>query len=486
MTTWYQKQGELPFMYWVELGEIPPDFPYYIWRQKQGDLPFKVWTNTGELPNDYPAAVWRQSTGELPFKNWAKLYTATVPVRQHEYIQVYDMKTPQYSFMQRNGLRILTPTRCQITESFQEYELILEHPLDKQGNWEYIVEFNIIKACGQLFTIYRVDSSRDTSGTITAYAKHISYQLADGLIYQLENAQARNGKEALDIIMRATTRYPDAYTVDYDYQLDSDIETPCALNFKAKTPIEAIIGNDATSLINAIGGEIYRDNFHISLNQRAEGSQDNAFDLRVGLNLLGIKRDVDYSSFCTHLTTEYKGNKFYVSRSDPEHKLYPHHVVRYIELTYPNDPGWDKFVSDSQKLFDDMWVPKITYTIKIKDLKNNPNYADIKLPELRLGDTGRIYDERFGIYTNQKIVRRIINGVTGEIEELSFGNKNSSMTRKSRYANNILGNSAVETEAKRLADELRRSKARELYNWVNAQKYAWNEVTDVSWNEVRK
>lgn len=484
MATWYQSYGELPYQSWVETP-VFDDYPEWLWKQKEGDLPYHNWAKTPVF-DDCPELLWRQTAGGLPYKNWPDFYTAIPAVRQHEYIQVYDMRTPQDWFVQqRNGLRILTPTRCQITESFQEYELILEHPIDNQGNWEYIVEFNIIKACGQLFTIYRVDSSRDTSGTITAYAKHISYQLADGLIYQLDNAQARNGKEALDIIMRATTRYPDEYTVDYDYQFDSDIETPCVLNFKAKTPIESIMGNDATSLINTIGGEIYRDNFRISLNQRAEGSQDNAFDLRVGLNLLGIKRDVDYSSFCTHLTTEYKGNKFYVSRSDPEHKLYPHHVVRYIELTYPSDPGWDKFVSDSQKLFNDMWVPKITYNIKIKDLKNNPAYADIKLPELRLGDTGRIYDERFGIYINQKIVRRIINGVTGEVEELSFGNKNSSMTRKSKYANNILGNSAVETEAKRLSDELRKNKVRELYNWINAQKYAWNEVTDVSWNEVR-
>ena len=71
----------------------------------------------------------------------------------YDYISVF---APDETDFSHNGLRILVPTSCEITEVLNgEYSLTITHPHDEWGNWKYIRENYIIKAQGQLFRIYR-------------------------------------------------------------------------------------------------------------------------------------------------------------------------------------------------------------------------------------------------------------------------------------------------------------------------------------------
>ena len=70
-------------------------------------------------------------------------------IKQYEYISVYKSNETDFD---HNGMRILCPTSCTISETLNgEYSLELTHPFDEWGNWKYLVEYNIIKAQGQLF-----------------------------------------------------------------------------------------------------------------------------------------------------------------------------------------------------------------------------------------------------------------------------------------------------------------------------------------------
>jgi len=69
-----------------------------------------------------------------------------------DYVSVYKARETKFN---NNGLRILCPTECTISEELNgAYELTLTHPIDDLGNWEFLVEMNIIKAQGQLFRLY--------------------------------------------------------------------------------------------------------------------------------------------------------------------------------------------------------------------------------------------------------------------------------------------------------------------------------------------
>ena len=64
-------------------------------------------------------------------------------MKQYEYISVYKSDETDFS---HNGIRILCPTECKITEVLNgEYSLTLTHPFDDLGNWKFLIEYNIIK-----------------------------------------------------------------------------------------------------------------------------------------------------------------------------------------------------------------------------------------------------------------------------------------------------------------------------------------------------
>ena len=54
----------------------------------------------------------------------------------YDYISVF---APDETDFSHNGLRILVPTSCEITEVLNgEYSLTITHPHDEWGNWKYI------------------------------------------------------------------------------------------------------------------------------------------------------------------------------------------------------------------------------------------------------------------------------------------------------------------------------------------------------------
>lgn len=434
------------------------------WKQKYGELPFKDWEFPLSPAKYYPAWMWKQRYGELPFKKeFPPLSAAKLWFSEGEYISVYDMKTKQEMF-QRNGERILHPLSCVITEKFNgTWELILTHEVDDQGNWQFILEMNIIKVQGQLFTIYQVDHNYESnSGTVTAYARHISYQIADDFIYTAR-IKEDNIAEAMAVATRKAVTDESPEATKYKFTFFSDIDMSYSAEIRNKTPLQVLMGNDADSIISRTNGELYRDNFYYSINKKMEGSRENAFDIRVGLNLRGIKRTVDYSNFATTLTvTNNFGAGWKIGYPSYEGMRFPHQVIRAVELRYSDDPGMDAFIHDAEAIWADMSVPAVTYIIKVADLRKNPDYNKFKMFRLKVGDTGRIFDERLGININAKIIATVTNGITGEVIEVVFGNKTKSIIRSDRYANNISQNTPAEKEADRLRRELKETQLKML------------------------
>ena len=212
---------------------------------------------------------------------------------KYPYISVYAPNEVDFS---HNGLRILIPTECTITEVLNgEYSLSITHPRDEWGCWKYIRENYIIKAQGQLFRIYRktLSMSSDGSYQIKADAMHISYDLN---YYFIRDARPTllTGEQALKYIVTHTYTSVGSTTVEHPtarFNFSTDIKPvpgeETADDYKTAyyekmSVTKALIGAD-NCFVTTWGGEIYRDNFNITINKRR--GRDNAFAIRYGVDM---------------------------------------------------------------------------------------------------------------------------------------------------------------------------------------------------------
>lgn len=357
-------------------------------------------------------------------------------VDQDPYVSVFDVSTKNKEDFNGNGHAILCPTECIVHQVLNgEYSVRLTHPMDDDGKWTYIRERNYLKVLGQIFTIISVDSDYDMK-QVTAYAEHIFYQLCDAWIFRSwpeNNRQitGNNGQEVLNDIMVSATYYspPDMFTV-FTFQYYSDI--PDLTYFRdvrdGCTPVDAILGDGG--LVDVTGGKLYRDNFYFSVNAEMEDSDSNAFDIRVGCNLHGIKRKIDtatmaswfagYDNFGNFLAVSWSPSSFPIN-------LLPHNIVRTKNFDF-------EFTTDNMRMlsmlvfsyFEKYCSPIISYTFDIADSINNPVYADIeKMYSFEVGDSGQLYDERLGGSLHLTINETEKDGITGKTLRFSVGNSRS-------------------------------------------------------------
>lgn len=457
------------------------------WYQKYGELPYKNWAKNAGITDDKPAWYWRQIKGDLPFRDWPKTYVAVPPVRQHDYITVHDMHTVQTDF-NNNGLRILTPISCEITEELNGvYELCLTHPFDREGRWKELRELNIIKAEGQLFRIYKRFTSISAGEKVrTVYARHIFYDLNDKMLEDVRPTD-KDGHDFIEHIMsNMFVDDPNGYFLFYNFSYTSDIEKTATSYFQNITPVAALIGED-NCFINRLGGEIYRDNFYFSINERKEGAVDIQQPIRYGIEMTDIEEDIDYSEFVTYAIFHDNYGQSWAVSYVPTVR-YAHNVTRIFNATY-DEPNFEQLVADGQAYFGSVWQPKVTYTVQFANLRDTEMYKDfINLQEYNVGDTVVIYSEELEAETQQKIMRKVTDAITGRTIEITLGNLQGGLTRKDKMGSTITGSQvdATQKAQQALQEELRKTKLKLLANWDMAKTTTWAEAIQFAWQEVKE
>lgn len=385
---------------------------------------------------------------------------------KYPYISVY---APNETDFSHNGLRILMPTDCPITEVLNgEYSLSITHPRDEWGCWKFIRENYIIKAQGQLFRIYRKTLSMKSDGSyeIKADAMHITYDLN---YYFIRDARPTllTGEQALNYIVTHTYTDRGNITVDQPtarFNFTSNIKPApgeeTAADYKTAyyekmSVTKALIGAD-NCFVNVWGGEIYRDNFNITINKRR--GKENAFAIRYGVDMTEIQQEIDYSNYCSAIY--YEATIYNETIDENNEKQRTETVLKgtvessaykIVELPVPpmqpysfeinikdiKCAGELPTITEMQTACEErakeyMLIncqPSINYRVSYADLKNYDLYKDfIGLQECNLGDTGTIYHELLGISTTQQIVKKTINGINGETISSELGNLRKSLT----------------------------------------------------------
>lgn len=432
---------------------------------------------------------------------------------KYPYISVY---APNETDFSHNGLRILIPTECTITEVLNgEYSLSITHPRDEWGCWKYIRENYIIKAQGQLFRIYRktLSMSSDGSYQIKADAMHISYDLN---YYFIRDARPTllTGEQALKYIVTHTYTSVGSTTVEHPtarFNFSTDIKPvpgeETADDYKTAyyekmSVTKALIGAD-NCFITTWGGEIYRDNFNITINKRR--GKDNAFAIQYGVDMTEIQQEIDYSSYCSAVYYEATVYNEYIDENNekqrtetvfkgtsalntldmailpvPPMQAFSFEInIKDIKCAGELPTATEMQTACEERAKEYMLIncqPSINYRVSFADLKNYDMYKDfIGLQECNLGDIGTVYHELLGINTTQQIVKKTINGITGETISIELGSLRKSFASDGRINGGI--NSAQ--------SELIKNEIAAENTWENLGNLGYEmQDLNLSWTEL--
>lgn len=489
MATWYISD-DLPY-----LNEFPElmqtdDAPESLWKIAD-NLPYKVMFPDMPAVTDAPESLWRIIEGDLPFKvMFPKMYGITndhsQPIKQSAYICVFDMHNPQNQF-DDNGICILAPSKCEIAEELNGlYELTLEHPIDKEGRWTYLLELNIIKAGGQLWRIYSKNTKLNSDGSKlrTVKARHIFYDLNDRLLTDVR-PENKNGVEFIDWIFNHIYEDdPEHYYPQFTFAYDSDITDTATSYFLGTSVTAALLGAD-NCFLNRLGGELYRDNFYFSINQHKEDSEQNSFDIVYGVDMIDVEETIDYSDMLTKLIAkDNHGNEWKVFYEDTPRIA--HHITKLITFNYDEEDE-AAFHKDANNYFYAHSQPRINYKVTFANLKNADLYKGfIGLRDRNVGDTGTILCEELGITTIQRIVKKTVDLLTGNTISVELGNLVSSLTRTDKYAGRVDVGDSASIAAKAAAEEARKAFAASLKTWGDCRRYKWKDLKVLRWGEVYK
>lgn len=321
-------------------------------------------------------------------------------------ISVYDKKTGKGNF-DNNGLAILDECiTAQITNELNgEYSLEIEYPAVSK-KVEFLEELNIIKADGQLFRIYKVERVQDKITKVKVWARHIFYDLAYYFIESVRILNA-NTKEALEGVI------PPELQAVYDFAAPEENIAP----FIAK---EINAADAMYRLIEVYGGEIYRDNYKAQIKETV--GIDKGILIKYGKNIRGMKVIEDTSEIATKIYPVGASGLLlperYIEVEGDSANILPFPIIKKVEFKECKDIDTlrAKAIEYSKKAA----KPKVFITIDFLELSKIDEYKNFKeLTEVNVGDIVKVKNERIGLITELRVIRKIvdlINPINTKIE----------------------------------------------------------------------
>ena len=440
----------------------------------------------------YPASYWQIKQRKLtniflPEELKVVVYEAGRP----DQISVYDISEPQDGF-QHNGMAILMPIECITTkEDAGRWDLTLVHPLDDYNKWTYLKGQNILKVNGQLYRIDEIEIYSDANESyITAHAKHISYDLYDKFVDEVKGELASGSAYVSAIIDRAETFLPWHHPEpnEYVFDISSNITGTIPTDVKDQTVIGALFGDD-NSLASRFGGQVYRDNFHMSINTAMENAPAfPAFQLRYGTDLTKLSYKIDFSNWVTELICrDNLGTEWAVSYTGSEW-IYNNQKTRIVHFTYdPDTPDpYANLVRDGTAYWKTVNTPTVSIEVSVANLKNDPKYADfVNLQNLDVGYIGTIFMEQLNINIDLKIVSIKRDELTGEALQVVLGSARGSFVRSPVMSQTIVGNGTIlgkqELEMQAMKNQMEDLTLKQMRTWGGMKNYSWAAVKEFKW-----
>lgn len=191
----------------------------------------------------------------------------------------------------------------------------------------------------QPFRIYRVVPELTQ---VSVYARHLSYDLMDNMIYSYKPAKGTSSAvAAAGLLNSCQTSHPFNAFSNLTRSVDD-------LVIENTNPLDAILGEGG--LVDRTGCELARDWFDLYLLQRV--GKDTDLQIRQGKNLLGIRYDVDDSNVTTRIVPtgeDAEGKLLYLE----EKYIDSPHLANYTH------PRWVHLPVSEARVSDDMTISQV-------------------------------------------------------------------------------------------------------------------------------
>ena len=351
-------------------------------------------------------------------------------------IQVYSPDNTDY---EHNGNMTLLPEEATIHIVLNgEWTAAIEHPIDQEGRWKYIVDNAVVKMPSfngeQLF---RIRNKEKSDSGVSAELTPIFLDAKEDCFLVDVRPTEKNGQEALDLMTAQNKKY----------SAKSDIKTISTAYYQTKNLIEAINGDDENSFVNRWGGEIIYDNYNATINKRIGG--DYGVQVLYGKNIVkdGFSETVDMSDVVTRIVPKAyngympEGNEPWID--SPLIEKYPtvhYGVMTFEDVKMRTDASEDDeengvIICDTQEELEkalkkkceeqfeaDVDKPKITIEADMELLQNTELYEDVmELEKVSLGDTVHCNHSKLRITSDARVIELEWDATKNKMKSVVLG-----------------------------------------------------------------
>lgn len=320
---------------------------------------------------------------------------------------------------------------CTVTEERNGlFELELVYPTD--GNhFSEITEDRLIVAfphdngTKQAFRIYRREGSLD--GTVTFYARHISYQLSF-IPVDLCSGQTDSAQTMMETLAQAAQ-------VTCPFTFESDITTVDALSFAVAVPVglRSALGGMEGSVLDKFGGEFEWDNWTVRLFENR--GADNGVRIAYGKNLTEFDDALDIGETITGVMAYYaytdNDGVSQIIFTNPKvitngSTAFAHERVVTLDCSgeFETPPSVQAFTEWVERYLTRTALADPTQEINVSfvPLGQTAEYTGLaELERVSLCDTVKVSYPALGISVKKKVTRTVWNVLTNSYDEITLG-----------------------------------------------------------------
>lgn len=332
-------------------------------------------------------------------------------------IQLYNPDNTNY---ENNGDIILLPVKCEETAGINRtWQIDIEHPIDEEGRWKYIVIDAVIK-CPSIngMQLWRVVQTEKRDSGVIATCDPIFYDAAkETIITSRITLNDKTCQEALDILCEGT-----------GFSGTSTIEGVKSTWYEWENLVEVMTGNEH-GLVKTYDGEIAFDNYTVHIESELGG--DYGVSVMYGKNLPvdGISESVNIDgTFTRIIPVAYNGYtlpELYVDSEFIDDYPTPRiGIIHYDNLRLWSDreegeqgDSTTEYYNSKEELYEAMREaaakeyteneidrPSVSLEVEMVLLQNTEEYKDYQeLESVNIGDYVRCYNPRLGIDTKTRV-----------------------------------------------------------------------------------
>ena len=351
-------------------------------------------------------------------------------------IQIYN---PENTDFEKNGNMTLFPSAATVNAKISgAWEVTLEHPLDDEGRWKYIVDNAVVKMPSfngeQLF---RITHKEKSESEITADLQPIFMDSKDDCFLMDVRPTNKNGQQALDIMTAPNKKYSAKSNI-------ADINTAY---YEKMNLIEALNSDNENSFLKIWGGEIVYDNFTVVIDKKA--GSDRGVEILYGKNVAenGMSEEVDMRNVVTRIIPQaYNGQTMDGSTpwvDSPLIDKYP--TIKYKVMKFENvkmeadaqDGDADNGIivchtqgelnAALERQCQKQWKegidkPTVTIEVDMVMIEDTELYSDVKeLVSVSLGDTVHCRNAKLDIVNDARVIELEWDCVNNTISSVKLG-----------------------------------------------------------------